>query len=146
MADLTNVEKEELNEKLKKALEESRFIRTDNNAPIENGYTWYTCPAEYWVLLKKLRENPTYFKDMNIVAVEVLSNEEYNRMIRKKYAIDEMSYEYIKDKLPTGEEVVKLMEAAKQVYYDHVKGEIVAPTTIIRDMEKPTGKITIHSK
>lgn len=144
MADLTHVEKAELEDRLKDALKSSNYIRTNNNAPIEDGATYFLCPSEYENLLKTLRKNPDYFKDRNIVDIQVISDAEYNRMIRKKFVIDEMSYDFMRKHLPTGHEIAAEIEKQKQIYYDHVDNELVTPKDAMKKLEQPKGIITIH--
>lgn len=107
--------------------------RTDNNSPIEDGKTWFTCADEIPVLCNILKESPSYFKDMNIVAVKVISNEDYTRLIRKKQHIDEMSLDYLLNHIPSLEDIVAEKEKEKEMkaYMDKSTGDFISPTDML---------------
>jgi len=104
---------------------QSGLFRTNNNAPFEHGKTWYTCKRDIPHLITILKENPDYFKDLNIVAVRILSEEDADRRIRKKEHIDEMSFDYMHTNVPRLQEILDEQDKANQIYKDEKTGEFL---------------------
>lgn len=129
---------EKLSVLLKGKVRVGKDIQTDTNMPYEAGNTYYTCPADFDVLENLVIKNPDYFKENHITHVRVLSNEDYNRMIRKKFHIDEMCLSYVHNKVPTATEVIDYVETkqAMKMYRDRITGELFSPRQIAMNAEK----------
>lgn len=82
------------------ALSKTNNFRTDNNSPLHATKTYYVCADTIPYLIKILEENPNFFRMENIGTVRILSNVDYDAMLRKKYHIDEMGQTYIENKIP----------------------------------------------
>ena len=101
------------------------IYRTNNNVPFDSGRTWYTCKRDIPYLIKILKENPNYFRDLNIVAVRILSEEDMDRRIRKNEHVDEMSFDYMHSKIPRLQEILDEHANDNMIYRNEKTGEIM---------------------
>lgn len=99
--------------------------RTNNNVPFDTGMTWYTCKRDIPYLIKILQENPNYFRDLNIVAVKILSEEDMDRRIRKNEHVDDMSFDYMHSKIPRLQEILDEHANDNMIYKDERTGDIM---------------------
>lgn len=127
---------------VERALLVSKAWRTDNNAPLESGQTYYTCPDEIPDLINELKDWPDMFKDLNIVTVKVLSNDENMRRIRKFQHVDEMSLDYMHNNIVPIDVFVDILDDMQRIYKDEITGKYVTSKQREEIIKKELGKLT----
>jgi len=111
------------------ALYQSETFRTDNNSPLEGSKCYFVCPDTIPELIKILSEDNGFFRFNNITTVKVLSNEDYERRLRKLYAVDEMGETYIQNNVPLLKDVLeereKINKDAREIMMHKETGELM---------------------
>jgi hypothetical protein len=143
-ADLESLDDDTMNTfhlTVERALLNSVVWRTNNNVPLESGQIYYTCPDEIPDLINQLKEWPDMFKDLNIVTIKVLSNDENMRRIRKFMHVDEMSLDYMHDNIVPIDVFVDILNDMQMIYKDEKTGEYVTAKQKEKIIAKEIGSL-----
>lgn len=81
------------------------------------------------------------FKDLNIVTIKVLSNDENMRRIRKFMHVDEMSLDYMHDNIVPIDVFVDILNDMQMIYKDEKTGEYVTAKQKEKIIAKEIGSL-----